>query len=734
MSNIMNNILRPAALRAASTSAVLMAALAAPPALAQEVINVNANLGVAGGFANVVLSRDDTDGINDYVINIGSDRRVFGAFDFSQASGDVLINNAGDGEGLALNASGWRFRGDAMRFGSGDVHIENSGFMATNQAHGYTNSVGNPAVTFVETVVDFGGGTNSIRNTGIMVFGEGAATVNNQASAAGMAQTPASSTRFENLDTFENSGLLVFGGMGGQLSSINSAPARYIRAGEVSRVGNSEIVSGGTDGTTHSSRINLGGVNDTLHMPGTHFIGGAGSMMLLDVVMNRGVPQRGCDAPRDAAPYYTLPGADCLDLTGGSTEGSTEVVVRDPRAREPGAWNPEGIVIVDVRGGASDAAHFTLSEASDRYDPSLGGLDKDLFFYRLEFDEENQQHKMVSHVHGRALGMPLLLHAAQEVGRTAAGGWFERQADLRQVEGEAVGGAWAHFNSSWADRDALQSHGDSGVVFDNSYSQDSQAFTMGIDALRGGEGDRSWVLGGSIGYVHASMDFDTSPAKATFDGATLGAYGSYSAGNAYVDAALNMGWMQMDGRLPMYDMRRIQGAFAPVLDLTHTDLNANFRTMGVQLEAGWMLPLEGGLQVEPLAGVSWARASHENMAIRAPDLEITGYTITGARQDSLRASLGLRLGLEQRLQALRLHYSLTGRVAQEFAGEAASGIRNAGPSLVVEDTLDGTFTELRASVGISDVSGRLSVLLGGMVEFANDYDRYGMTAGFRYQW
>src|SRR5690606_29964833 len=105
---------------------------------------------------------------------------------------------------------------------------------------------------------------------------------------------------------------------------------------------------------------------------------------------------------------------------GGSTAGSTQIIVRDALPGDQGAYNLDGIVIVDVSGGQSAAEHFTLSPASDSYRETAGGrgvIDKGLFVFPLVYDADTQQHKLVGIPGASALQLPLLTHAAQSLAR-----------------------------------------------------------------------------------------------------------------------------------------------------------------------------------------------------------------------------------------------------------------------------------------------------------------------------
>jgi outer membrane autotransporter protein len=469
--------------------------------------------------------------------------------------------------------------------------------------------------------------------------------------------------------------------------------------------------------------------DDVLAMPGTHFVGAPGSRILFDVNFN-GFGQEACDGAL-RADDGRLPVADCVDLRGGSTEGQTELVIATDIFRgDFGAYSPEGIVLIDVEGGDSAAEHFRLSPESVGYRAEVGAIEKGIFLFALGYDEGRQQHRLYG-VPGQDLHqLPLLAHVAQDLWRETGAGAFQRQASLREnlLDGRGdSGGSWARMSGGRADRSLNQevTAGSTLLAFDNGYSQDNTALSLGVDGVVEGMAGGDWVFGGMVGYGSADLDFDRRANVGNFEGPAAGIYGGYQRGDAFIDAMIYGNWMSFD-----FDV--------PVLNLFPDSaiLLSDVQTLGARAEAGWRWQRDRWI-VEPLAGLSYATSRFDDIEIPARDEESTGSAV--AKFDdavSFRGILGVRLAAEKVGAAqLPLSLSLTTRIINEFDGEARVAVANTGPiDAPVVEALEGQFIEAVGGVSISNASGTAEGYLNLDGVFADDYDRFGWSLGFRYRW
>jgi len=516
----------------------------------------------------------------------------------------------------------------------------------------------------VATSFDFGAGADVFANAGLLVVGE--------------PTLGASTLTITGLETWNNSGRIVFGSTGTTLTAVSD-----------------------------------GAIDDRILASGATFTGSGSSLLAMDANLGA-TTQTSC---------AVLAAADCLSLTGGSTAGSTSILVNDISPNAFGAFNPTGIVLVDVSGaGTTAATHFSLNAASDFWRADLnsadGVLDKGLFFYDLTLNG-NKQHVLVGLPDGEAFEFTTFGQSVQNIWYTTTGTWFERQADLRdQLEGIDGQGAgiWVKIAGSSAERDLENSYDLFGVTysFDTSYDQSTVALIGGLDFMGGGSG-RAWVIGGQIGFVDSNVNFDASPTMTAFDGMTYGLYGTYVSGQFFVDAIVN----------------------GNSLDYSHQAVSLNpagpniysgsVNSLGVQVEGGWSMPLGANGFFEPLG--SFAYVSSDIDAVSLP-----GATIDWDDQTSMRLSLGGRVGLNADHGTFSSKWSVVARYWNEFEDSNGILITSAGPDLALGDDFSGSFGEVGGSVNVFGADDRFSAFLNLGVKFKDDYQSTDASLGLRWRW
>ena len=633
---------------------------------------------------------------------------IHGSMDFSSNSGGVTFHNYG-ASAAHPEAVGLTFLETGLRFGSGDdvVRNEAGAQIISGIPRFFDDRDGGTPEAVIVAAADFGAGNDRWVNDGVLVVGE--TTVDDLFNS----DPQAFQLNLIGLETFENSGLIILGGV------ARAAPHLAV-------VDDTLLCDYGGPCIDRYGRTD-GEFSDVLSMPGTHYVGQAGSQILLDAALGLGLSQANCTDRAGRAGMWRLPGADCVDLTGGSTEGVTEIVVHERFATDAGAHNPDGLVVVDVSGGSSAAGHFVLSPESELYNPALNALDKGLFHFPLVYDEETQQHKLLGLPGHRAYQMPLLVQSTQAIGRAHSQTWLGRQADRRTTvrdRGTAAENAiWGGITQSRHSREPGQHSGP--TQFRNDYDQDITTVQAGVDWLHGGDGRASWVVGTLFGYANSQVDFTEMGTQAEFDGVTAGVYAGYQGAAFFWDALLTGNWVQMD-----YD----DIAFSDPTD-PFDALKTQAQNIGVEAEAGWRLSWSEAY-IEPLIGLSWARPEFDTMTILSKNVGARpGNQVFGDNTpSSFRGAVGARAGLQQTLGSLRADYRLTARFWNEFQGETAVRIRSIGPDLVVDDTFDSALSEIALGVGLGNAGGTVSGHLQVDGTFGDDYDSFGMTAGFRYQW
>lgn len=577
----------------------------------------------------------------------------------------------------------------ALRIGTGGATLNSSANspITFNIAVGGSLSVKQQTENVPAITMTFGAGDDTFANAGVLLIGPRSVGNPSRPSDSPQDLNPAE-LRVTGLETFENSGLILLGGF------VN------------------QVLDQGTDVWA----------DDILSIDGADFVGSADSRIIMDVDLNGGF-QTACNAGlRDEVGDLA---ADCVSIVGGSTSGSTLLTVNDVFSGARGAYNPEGIVLIDVAGGTSAAEHFMLDPSSTNYSSAFGGsIDKGMFVYPFVYDEAAQQHKLVSLAAAPAHEQPILAQAAVELLRLSTAGFFERQADTRaSVNGG--GSVWLRGATSTVERDAVRSVSALGRSFDFDVGseQDSFAVTGGMDLIATGEGSSSFVLGAMGGYANSDVKFSATGDTAQFDGLVGGVYASLVMESAFVDVIVSGAQLDMKNDIPAL-------ALFPAGAILRTDL----RSVGGSIEAGWRFQASESVFVEPLAGLSYVRTDFDDMEVPADDPTSEGNIVAFDDAESLRASLGARLGLDQDYGDFQARYSVLGRVWNEFEDGARATIRNPGSDAAVTDEFSGTLTELGVAANLYSGNGMAAGFVSAGGRWADDYRALTASAGIRVRW
>jgi hypothetical protein len=544
----------------------------------------------------------------------------------------------------------------------------------------------------------------SWHTTGASTFSPGADTLNNTGTIFTNAGGVATSWDFlGGADLFTNSGVLVVGEptLAGSVLTITN----------LETWNNSGSIFFGSSNSTTSD----GQTNDAIIADGaTTFTGSGNSRLFMDANLGA-VTQASCAA---------LAAADCLSLKGGSTAGSTTLRINDTSGNVFGAYNPTGMVVVDVSGaGATADSHFSLLAGQPLWRADLnsadGVLDKGLFFYDLTTNL-NKQHVLVGLPDSEAFEFTVAGTAAQNAWYQSTGTWYDRQADLRDQLGdvdESGAGVWVKIAGGATSRDLINSYDVFGKTysFDTSYAQDTVSLTGGVDFISANSGDRQWVVGGMIGYVDTNVTFDASTTMISMDGLTIGLYGTYVANNFFVDGIIAGNFLDYAHQAP---------TLAPAPNNIFTS-EAN--SVGGQIEGGYTIALGENAFFEPLASLSYVKTTFD-------DITVPGAIISWDDQKSLRASLGARLGANHDFDTFTSKFTITARIWDEFEGENGLIIDSAGPDLPLTDDFSGSFGEVSGSVNVFSNEAAFSAFVTAGVKFKEDYQSTDASLGFRWRW
>ncbi len=671
------------------------------------------------GSGSAVVNIGRTGFVEGLTVDVGkiildkSFAKLSGAVNLSGLAGGVEIN--------VLSGGAWELGANSLLSDAGDtLFIGEGGFLHTTR---YVRSTGNsnPPTVLVHRI-EFGDGEDTLLNEGRILVGLDQVHYSGKDSIDGYGPYARDRNEAElvlqNLEVFENNGEIWMGTSFG----VSYSPEYVPLLGDPDKV----LYARGTD------RV----ADDILSMPGTTFISGENGRIYMDINLDYlGSAQNRCDASlRDA--NGDLPAADCINLQNGAAEGAIVLSLTNSGLSARGAYNPDGIVVIDMSDGAGGAgsgaggagARVVFSPDMQFYSPNYGGSrDSGMFMSLPIYDPDLMQFRIVGAPSGGAFHQPIAVNGAQQAWRSANASYFDRQADLRDtLRGgeERTSGLWMRAGYDKGERtvEHVFSIPSGDIVYDNTHDLDIASLTIGGDLMGVTSGEDYWVIGGMLGYVRTDIEYESWTDAVSMNGILAGGYASLVHGPLFVDASVSGLWNRMDQTMPQAQLFR---------DSTlKTDLN----TIGAQAEAGWRFDL-GVARIEPLVNASWVRTRPRDFKVPDNDPLAPGNQVMFDEAVSTRAGVGLRGSTMVNTGDLAIGLSLTGRYSKEFDGEASAAIGNLNPiSPVVTDTFDGNFGELVAGVSIADASGRLSGVLNIGGRKGDDYESVTASAGFRYQW
>jgi len=561
------------------------------------------------GSINVNLSDTDADADTPMAIygtsaGVLLERSGAGSTTFSSSNGTISasagsgldVTSSGTGavnvtNGSAVSASAYGIRAGSA---TGNVTITNNG--QVDAATGAILVTGGTNATITNGATGILTGAATLSNTGAVSFtnngtwtlagtsslGTGATTLTNSALSRIVISGAATLDFAAGADTFVNAGALVAGvGTEGASTLTLLGLETWNNSGQL--LFGEGALSGTSDGVA----------NDRIVAAGTLFTGSGGSTLVMDV-----------DLSADQASCATAVTADCFDLRGSSTAGATSILLNLVGSSLATA---ERVVLVDVAGaGTSGAGHFTLSEDSSGYRSmgAAGAVESGLYFYGLGYDTAAKQHFLEPMAFGgKALDLARISRAASEPWRTATGMWHDRQVDLRDdVARDAVGpGAWLKLAGNVVNQDGLArlDLGTEEVTYNTSFRQSTTAIVGGVDLMRMYSGDSAWVLGLTAGKLNSTLEYRVGASDLELDGHSLGAYATLVTGRLFVDAIVNSTSLDLTH------------------NDSGQSFSGAAKSLGYQVESGYRIfeANDGGAYIEPLAAFSYVRTQVDDLAI-----------------------------------------------------------------------------------------------------------------------
>jgi len=694
--------------------------------------------GAGSGFAYGISAASES-GAVEVTTGIGhvrgargvSARAVVGTAKITTSTGDVTGN---DGDGILAQASG-----KVTVETHGDIAGSNNGIFASSTAGGNVDIKTEGSKTIKGTVgagifaVTNGAGTILVTNTAAVQGTDSGI----RAVSAGGAIKIINNFAIANM-TLDDAAVAINTAGGATTIDNNFVIAGRVITGDSSDVLNNRRVwvtesnsdfGGGSDRLNNSGIIDVGdeaGVAETtIFARLDNLDNNAGSINLSDQTAGDG--SNLSDRLTTSGNYNGNGGALAVDAflgdpgsladvlaVGGNTTGVTRIFVTDTNTG-PGAFNPGGILVVDVA-GTSSAADFVLAN---------GPIDKGMFFYDLLFDAGAGEHRLVGLPDREVFETLAAVASSQEIWRETTDAWSTRQENLRDVmanrqvvtgvadpaimaDDAPMGSLWASALGSWAERhdEASFSLLNGSFDFDTSYSQDIYGVVGGADFRADLAGDASALFGLMAGYIDSKLRFDESSTSIDSEGATVGAYASLMSGGFFANVLVKADLLTMDYTV---------GSLA-----TDDNDDTNVRSYGVRGDLGYRFG--DSLFVEPMLSV-------DAMSTKIDAFSVGGVDIDAGTNESFRGGAGIRAGYGGEM----VRASAAARIWDVFATDNEVDVLAGVPLTLSDDDMEGVYGDVSGQVDVS-LSTNMAVYLKGGILFSDDVMKPNASGGFAFTW
>jgi trimeric autotransporter adhesin len=570
---------------------------------------------------------------------------VNGALSTTGALADVLTVNSG-ANGTVNVAAGGSFAATQGNF----ITMNSAGTSTLNNA----GTIGNNTSGFALLAA---GGPITINNTGNLssdiVLTPGADILNN----SGTFTVGVSPDFGAGIDAFNNTGRIVVG---------NGAAAPVA------------VVFTGLESLTNSGTIDMrnGRTGDSLSLPGTYI--GSNGTLGLDVTLG------------------TNPTTSDQLIVGGVASGSTTVALNLLGAAPVFT---SGTVLVRAAPGSTATA----------FDLAGGSLDAGFVRYEIQYNTADSSYvltgapsdtafRTLNYVEGTR---SLWLKSADVVSAQLRA---QRDALWSLGGGEATGRLWAQIHGSVETREGQRNFNAFGQsrLTNTGYQQDYFGGQLGLD-ISGGNGERGgFAFGITGGYLNSSLNFAGSADRLRFDVVNGGVYGSFSAGNFFVNALGKYDYYWADASAPTAAFQQ--------------DFNGG--VYGGRAEAGLRLGNDSFF-IEPAASISYVKNDFD-------DLAPAGSNVRFDEDEGLRGRAGGRIGSLFDLGGSEIAVYVGGNYVHEFQGRDRVIFTGGGQTLSFTNNRLRDYGEATLGVTIAQSQG-----ISGFIEgnYTRSFSKYSGNLG-----
>ncbi|GJD50533.1 hypothetical protein OPKNFCMD_3276 [Methylobacterium crusticola] len=273
---------------------------------------------------------------------------------------------------------------------------------------------------------------------------------------------------------------------------------------------------------------------------------------------------------------------------------------------------------------------------------------------------------------------------------------------------------WARAFGDLERRSGSSSFSFGGTSFfrDLGYNQAGGGLLGGADVVisRLTKADDGLILGVMGGYTTSTVRLNQAAGRQDYDGGTVGVYGTYLSGPAFVDALFKVDLLGLDITAP--GLRQSTGL-----------QNYNFTT-----NVGYRIPLEHEIYVEPTAGLEYVSTHFNQQAA----LSATSVPLRDG--DALRGRIGTRVGTEFVTGDIRVEPSVTTYLYTILTESGLSGAVNGITGVTGLREQGKLRGEVQASLNLFNLKTGLSGFVRADYRIGGDLVGGGGRAGIRYQW
>ena len=427
-----------------------------------------------------------------------------------------------------------------------------------------------------------------------------------------------------------------------------------------------------------------------------------------------------------------------LELWVGYASGTTGIII-NPLG--PSGLNQEGIPVVFIDGpepgdcinvACQDGNTFFVSEKSPGYIQvnGIGAIQYGLYAWYLTErppgpDDPTDPYVLVSTYAPSAYETPAFTTGAQNVFYDHSGVVEDHIYGLQLAPGGGAGGGgadlalgttagsnnktglWAKASGSWSSQNTQATDSILGT-FDTSFRQNTYTVLGGGDISPDQQGDglRAGFFGGITG---STAKFSNYGVSAEYTGGVVGGYGAFTNNGFYVDAQLDIDFLNGTYHVP------IGPGF---------NAKADVNSVGVLANMGKRYNLGRGF-IEPIVSVTYVNTHVSSFASGTS-------TVDFSNGESFRAGVGGRIGTSFKGPgAYDTEVSVLAKIWDEFSGDNKVTISDGINTTTFTDSTSGVFGELAARGTIYSPDHTMSTFLGGGATFKADATTWNAKIGIR---